>query len=121
MKKEKMKIVFFTSLSLVSIASLWPSQDLPSNLPWDKASHTIAYFLITLLGLSAYPQRHLRIIVAVFTYGVCIEILQEYLPLGRTGEWFDLLANGIGMLIAYPFFIALRAIKGIKNDGEYGR
>ena len=67
----------------------------------DKLSHIIAYMTLMLWFANIYPQRpyQLRLAVGFFAMGVGLELLQgmtEY----RTFAYTDMLANGIGILLA---------------------
>jgi len=49
------------------------------------------------------------VILFPILYGGLLEILQHYFFPPRTGDWFDFLANAIGVLIGY--FIAQQVLK----------
>jgi VanZ family protein len=76
----------------------------------DKLAHFCIYILLTLLntwGLKRYSRVHflftspllLAVVVSVL-WGLMIEFLQEWLPTGRFFEWYDMLANCIGIAAA---------------------
>jgi len=97
-------------LSLVLLTL--PGSKLP-HLEWigkyqvDKAIHFTMFF--GLVVLYYYPLHHrpnaLRlyrlIAMTMFTYGILMEIVQKYwIPL-RSFEWLDIVADGLGCLVAY--------------------
>ena len=45
----------------------------------------------------------LAVVISIF-YGGLTEILQEYFVPGRTGDWFDFLADSIGTLLGVFVF-----------------
>ncbi|TWP28546.1 hypothetical protein ETU08_08875 [Apibacter muscae] len=65
----------------------------------DKVIHTIVFFILFILGRFAYPHKKPIIFLVLFSlYGILIEILQEFMNLGRTFEYLDMLADFIGCL-----------------------
>lgn len=76
----------------------------------DKLVHAFFYFVLTItsyLYLSKDYKKFknsvaLRIsAIGSFIYGMIIEGLQHILPYKRSADWLDVLANGIGTLIAF--------------------
>lgn len=66
-------------------------------VPWDKAAHFIAFYGVTLLLFSAFPdRRRLDLAVLAIFAGAAIEVLQ--LIDGRDAEVGDLLADAAGAL-----------------------
>lgn len=43
--------------------------------------------------------------------GGCIEVLQEVMSIGRSGDWLDLVADGVGVVVA--FFAAPPAVAAV--------
>ncbi len=77
----------------------------------DKLIHGVFYFILTLSFLYPLFKKHLKfnrnllfILAVVFLYGVVLEILQLYFIKDRTGEFYDVLANTGGILIAVFVF-----------------
>ncbi|MGB1017890.1 MAG: VanZ family protein [Chitinophagales bacterium] len=108
-------IVLFFSVGFVS---LLPSQELPKTgfNHIDKLVHITMYFILSVilvkasLKLNNTPLKILAIpIVLSFFYSFGIEILQEMITDSRFFDIFDILANGIGCILALllvktPFF-----------------
>jgi VanZ family protein len=66
---------------------------------WDKAQHAIAFALLAVLAVLAYPEAsRLRIAFLLIGQGVLIELLQ-YLGGYRFGDWQDAVADGVGVLV----------------------
>jgi VanZ family protein len=80
---------------IIAAGSLMPASGMPERLPWDKASHFIAYAgLAALTGLAGI-RLSLALALACLL-GVAIEFLQ-LLVAGRSGgDWADILANSLG-------------------------
>lgn len=64
-------------------------------VPWDKAAHFIAFYGMTLLLFSAFPDRRRLDLAMLATFaGAAIEIMQ--LIEGRDAELGDILADAAG-------------------------
>lgn len=96
-------------LTLVTLLlTLMPSEMLGESRLWsfDKLGHTLLFGSWTyLLGLYQHINRtHVislwKIFLIGISFGLCIEILQHILPLNRHGTLPDLLADGLGCLLA---------------------
>ena len=89
-------------VTLIVVLSLWPKPpDLIGFEQSDKLTHIIAYSILMLWFSNIYPQSssRLRLSIGFFAMGVCLEFLQgmtEY----RQFSYADMLANGIGILVA---------------------
>lgn len=85
----------------------------------DKVYHIIAYFTLTICWLlSFYKKSNLkyRIVVFCILFGIIIEILQQSLTSYRTGDYKDVLANIIGIVLGlFVFNLILKKIK-VKSD-----
>jgi VanZ family protein len=106
------RIAFWFALTVLSILFLLPQHYLASGVFdwWDKLQHSLAFCLLTILGLLAYAtnktpfqkQSH-RIIVAMVLYGALIEVLQSVSG-WRYGEFGDWAADVVGVLLAWAIF-----------------
>ena len=67
-------------------------------LGWDKATHFTGYFLLTtwFTGV-ARRSRYLLVGVSLIAFGGALEIAQGLMREGRTADWFDFLANSLGI------------------------
>lgn len=81
------------------------NHDLPPEF-WsnDKLVHFFAFFIWTLLlGLFRFFKKDYRlwpIIVWGILFGLFIETLQHYLPIQRSAELYDFIADGLGSIAA---------------------
>lgn len=101
---------------IVAILTLMPGKEVP-EVGWlkipqlDKLVHVAMFGGLTLFfslpylksGFSAEKKRNIfiRISLCMIIWGLIIEVIQEYFVPGRGFEWLDLLADSVGVLIAY--------------------
>lgn len=84
-------MILIASLSLAPLAELPP---IPGN---DKTHHLIAYAVLAFPLSVARPRSWLWGLFGFLIFSGAIELVQPYV--NRYGEWADLFANGIGLLI----------------------
>ena len=67
-------------------------------IAWDKANHFTGYFLLTtwFTGV-ARRNRYLLVGALLIAFGGGLEIAQGLMHEGRTADWFDFLANSLGV------------------------
>ena len=93
-------VVFFLSLVNVSAITNFGSLSFIS----DKLIHSFVYFYLAVLGvLSKYHLNDFKVLSLIFLFGAFIELIHYYHPY-RYFEFFDLLANLIGVTIAFSIF-----------------
>ena len=96
------KALFWLCFVAVNSLALSPAPYLPPleifNW-WDKAQHAIAFGVLAVLAVLAYPEvSKLRIALLLIGQGVLIELLQYYGGY-RFGDWQDAAADGVGVLV----------------------
>ncbi|ENM4033285.1 VanZ family protein [Vibrio parahaemolyticus] len=91
--------VLFTIVIALIITglSLYPMDSLPSVPGTDKTHHFIAYGALAFPIALARPKKWLFLIVGFFACSGGIELVQPYV--NRYGEWLDLGANGLGLVV----------------------
>ena len=110
------KFVFHTSVLFLIIISLFPGSligfflygdlgkqpDLIQNPFGTALNHFIYYFYISILGLFIYLKNHnfKKLVYSLFFLSIVLELLQFKIP-NRSFEFYDILANFIGVLFAY--------------------
>ncbi len=101
---------------------LFPGSDLPNTGPegLDKLIHLGMFYLFSSLWMRAYPRRKRYVLGLGLALAVGSEILQGLLPLHRSAEGLDLLADVIGLLLgAYmPFFSLFSPRYGKKSSPD---
>lgn len=117
-------VIFYLSC-LISPSNL-PAIELDLLIPVDKFVHFTMYFGLSLVAMCNYiyinKGKVKKINIFIFClllpilYGGLIEILQDRY-FGREGDWYDFLANSIGVISAIPFAIYfLYWLKPIRNN-----
>jgi VanZ family protein len=96
------RLAFWLATLVVTIASLSPSDALPSILFiwWDKAEHLLAYAALAVLGWWAYPTQRGVAMTGLVLFGGAIEIIQSASGL-RTGDLIDWLVDAIGVAVGF--------------------
>ncbi|MUP44512.1 VanZ family protein [Gramella sp. BOM4] len=95
--------------------------------PTDKMLHAGAYLFLTLLwklffvfkqsDFQRYKANLMWVAVACFLFGMLIEVLQGTLTSYRTPDWWDILANSTGVILAVIFFIVMApTVKKVKQQ-----
>lgn len=103
-----LRALFIGSAIIVLVFSLMPTQMLPGVALdlWDKAQHLLVFLYLTILGCMAY-RSPFRLLLALIIFGGLIEILQR-LSGWRFGDWLDLLADLLGVLLGLAIYRAYR-------------
>lgn len=88
----------------------------------DKVLHAAAFFTLALLLDFSFPNTpfNREKVAALLAYGVGIEIVQYFLP-WREASLFDILADGIGMLIygmAAPLLARFPVVRSVRPPSE---
>lgn len=98
---------FWVFAAAVLFLALAPAAGSMPGTGWDKSNHLVAFALLSVSGLRAYPSRAAAVLAGVFLYGGLIELVQSFTPY-RTGEWSDLLVDGIGVLAGWSWSVFRR-------------
>jgi VanZ family protein len=102
------RLVFFSSLAAVFILSIVNANEIPRinalGFLTDKVVHLIIYLYLALIGLMcSFKTRKIVLVFYIFMFGFFIEIIHIFHP-NRFFEYFDLLANLIGVTIALQIY-----------------
>ncbi|MDO5609133.1 MAG: VanZ family protein [Capnocytophaga sp.] len=107
-------------LVLIFVLSLVPvsSTSAPRIPHLDKIVHFGFYFVFTalLFWVLTYECKllknkiwvYLTSFIIPFSVGICIEYLQETMTKARSGDYFDILANTFGIVVALLFMTIFR-------------
>jgi len=103
----------------ITLFIAWISLIDPKNLPpvnfsfSDKVAHCLAYFALALTWFFALffktvtkkqVLKQTLLFLGLVLYGIFIEFLQDRLTTYRTFDYYDMLANSIGVLIGFTIF-----------------
>ncbi len=95
-------------MSVIFLASAWPEHGPPAAQGTDKVLHFVAYAVLTalLFGCWRATGHRSRLVastcyvgVIAIVYGLLLELYQLQVP-GRDFQWYDILANCAGVVIA---------------------
>ena len=82
------------------MATLPHPPQLPGE-PTDKVQHILAFAVLTILALSAYPRTPWgRVVLCLIAFGGLIELVQAIPALHRDSDWRDWLADAGAVLAA---------------------
>jgi len=111
-----LKLIFYFSVILLIIISLYPGSlagyliyedfskqpNLIKNPFGTSINHFIYYFYISLLGFVVYlKEKNFKVLVYYLLFlSILLEILHFAVP-NRSFELYDLIANILGVLVAY--------------------
>ena len=90
-------------LSLTSVPKINLGLQIKSG---DKILHILAYFTLSFVWFLAMQERMNsfaekgRLIALLILYGIILEVLQGGITDYRTGDFYDVIANTIGVLLA---------------------
>ena len=89
--------VTFAIMIAIALGTLMPAPQLPELPGNDKAIHLLAFVLLT-LPLSLRPWvKGWKLGLGCLAFGAAIEIIQPFV--NRSGEWLDLGADAMGIMI----------------------
>ena len=100
--------IFVTISSLISLQGISTFSIKVSN--FDKIAHAISYFILTLSWFFATQNdfnkksHKIILILLLIGFGIIIEALQGGMTTYRQADFYDILANSFGILVAAIFF-----------------
>ncbi len=105
-KKFNLAIAILTTIS-IAILCLIKLDSPPVNVKHiDKLEHITAYFFLTFFWLLAFRKKSATLLILLLCafYGIIIEALQATLTTYRSGDYYDIIANVIGVFLAFTVF-----------------
>ena len=84
----------------------------------DKWQHSFAYMMLSLSWLFSFSKKNKNILIVLscILFGIIIEILQQTLTNYRTGDYLDVIANSIGVLLGLLVFKQVLKKNKLKNE-----
>ena len=122
LKDNILYVALFFSIFILVFSLIPVKNDLLGGVEnSDKILHTSAYTILSISWFFYFKpfhniQKKGVIVLGLFLYGIIIEILQSTLTTYRTGSFYDVLANSIGILIALISFEKVYRIALSKNN-----
>lgn len=96
-----LRLIFAAAVAFTLYSAFAPTRFAPHLLPWDKAEHFVAFYVLALLAALALPHtRIVRIGVVLSLLGAAIELAQSIPFVHRDGDVFDWAAETIAILCA---------------------
>ena len=91
----------------------------------DKVAHFIFYFVAAVLGSLFFVEtkkekstliKYLKILaLSLIFFGIIIEVIQGAMTVNRSGDFFDALANSLGVILGIiGIFIQFQGQRGLK-------
>ena len=105
-------------LTLITILSLWPLEQLPPVPGNDKTHHFIAYGVLMLPMALKKPNYWSMggLVVLFICWSGAIELLQPYV--NRYGEWQDLTANIMGLVFGLLLGTLVRLFFPVNSESR---
>jgi VanZ family protein len=104
--RTRARWLLLVSGTICAVGMVGPFRGIEHALvPWDKAAHFIAFYGVTLLLFSAFPdRRRLDLVTLAIFAGTVVEVLQ--LIDGRDAELGDIAADAAGALaVLAPLYL----------------
>jgi hypothetical protein len=95
------RLVFFGALIFTFYSAVVPPAHALQLTPWDKATHFIAFYVLTGLAVAAFPRQNPIMIGAwLSAFGGSIEVVQGLPMVHRDRDFWDWVADTIAISCA---------------------
>lgn len=92
---------FVAAILFTSFSALAPPAHTLHLVPWDKAQHFIAFYVLSVLAAAAFPRaRPVSIAAALSAFGALIEVVQGLAIVNRDRDVWDWVADTIAIAAA---------------------
>lgn len=118
--------MFLIYMGLIAYASLASPSRIPRVIVFehlDKVVHFVMYFGFCIMLIYAIDRRkyhdsgktinnlpfvlYLMVLLAALTWGFAMELLQQYMSMGRQYSMYDMIANAAGALAGLVLYFAI--------------
>ena len=99
---------------LIMVALTIPGKSIPDShiFQLDKLIHAGLFLVLTLLWLAALSEgpigRGLTILAAMIVFAIFTEFYQQIMPIGRSADLLDSVADAIGSIVAFLIWLDAR-------------
>jgi len=91
----------FLGVAVMLVLSLAPNVGGPTFSGADKIEHTVGYIAMTSWFAALFERRgYWLLALLLLLLGIGVEFAQEWMSIGRMGDWRDVVANTIGIGLA---------------------
>lgn len=95
------RLVFFAALVFTFYSAVAPAAHVLRLTPWDKATHFIAFYVLTGLAVAAFPKRNVLLIAVLLSgFGALIEVVQGLPQVRRDRDFWDWVADSVAITSA---------------------
>jgi hypothetical protein len=95
------RLVFFAALVFTFYSAVAPAAHVLRLTPWDKATHYIAFYVLTGLAVAAFPKRNVLLIAVLLSgFGALIEVVQGLPQVRRDRDFWDWVADSVAITSA---------------------
>jgi hypothetical protein len=99
--------LFWAAMAFTFVCAVIPIEERLILADRDKVEHFLAFFVLTICAIAAYPRRALVVTgMKLLAFGAFIEVVQSLPLVNRQGDLADLLADG-SAIAAAAVFLAL--------------
>ena len=114
-------------LLVILVLSGYPGNHVPKIPIWqfDKLVHAIIYSVLSILLIIAFQKQYVqeqnrfRVVIFIIFFGISfggfMEILQNYIFINRSGNWYDFIANTFGAIFGVLFYPLINKLLPIKR------
>jgi hypothetical protein len=95
------RLVFFAALIFTFYSAVVPPSHALQLTPWDKATHFIAFYVLSGLAVAAFPKQNVFVVAACLSaFGALIEFVQGLPMVHRDRDFWDWVADSIAIACA---------------------
>lgn len=94
----------WVGVGIIAIGTLTPAAQLPDAPGLDKFYHAVGFFALCLPLALSQTVKMWKLAAWTLAFGGAIEFVQPYI--NRSGEWADVIADGIGIALAIGLGLA---------------
>ena len=107
------RVLLLVLMVTVCWLAFTPNPTLPAVGSNDKLNHLLAFMtlgLVAALSLGAGLRQQAGVAAGLLAFGIFIELVQAGIP-GRSAEWLDVAADGMGTLAGIAGVVLLRRLR----------
>ncbi len=107
--RRLLRVLFWTAAVVAFAAAVSPPGTTPEFVPWDKAQHFIAFYVLAILGAAAYSRSSpLKIGASLSAFGALIELVQAIPAVHRDADFWDWAADTVAVTAALAPLVLVR-------------